>query len=127
MANGDVVCIFAEGGITRTGFLLPFQRGFEQIVKKYPTPIVPMCLDHVWGSIFSYHEGRFFWKMPERIPRHVYVNFGTPMPPESDAFTVRSAAAKAVRRFGHSPHEGSPPGASPVRAAWRAGTPFALA
>ncbi len=94
LAAGDVVCIFAEGGITRTGFLLPFQRGFEQIVKKTPTPIVPMCLDHVWGSIFSYQEGRFFWKLPQRVPRHVYVSFGKPMPPESDAFTVRAALQK---------------------------------
>jgi acyl-[acyl-carrier-protein]-phospholipid O-acyltransferase/long-chain-fatty-acid--[acyl-carrier-protein] ligase len=94
LTHGDIVCIFAEGGITRTGFLLPFQRGFEQIVKKTPTPIVPMCLDHVWGSIFSYHEGRFFWKLPQRIPRHVYISFGKPLPPESDAFTVRSALQK---------------------------------
>ena len=36
LARGEVVCIFAEGGITRTGFLLPFQRGFEQIVKRLP-------------------------------------------------------------------------------------------
>src|SRR5205807_8080165 len=55
LANGEVVCIFAEGGITRTGFLMPFNRGFEQILKRCPAPIIPVCLDHVWGSIFSYH------------------------------------------------------------------------
>lgn len=94
LAAGDIVCIFAEGGISRTGFLLPFQRGFEQIVKKSPTPIVPLCIDHVWGSIFSYQEGRFFWKLPKRVPRHVYITFGQPMPPDSDAFTVRAALQK---------------------------------
>lgn len=94
LAAGDVVCIFAEGGITRTGFLLPFQRGFEQIVKKAPTPIVPLCIDHVWGSIFSYQEGKFFWKIPKRVPRTVYLSFGAPMPPESDAITVRAALQK---------------------------------
>ncbi len=36
--NGEAVCIFAEGGITRTGFLLPFHRGMEQILKKRPRP-----------------------------------------------------------------------------------------
>jgi acyl-[acyl-carrier-protein]-phospholipid O-acyltransferase/long-chain-fatty-acid--[acyl-carrier-protein] ligase len=94
LANGELVCIFAEGGITRTGFLLPFTRGFEQIVKKTRTPIVPVCLDHVWGSIFSYREGKFFWKWPEKVPRRVYVSFGPPMPPDSDAFTVRAALQK---------------------------------
>src|SRR5262249_6826089 len=45
LARGEVVCIFAEGSITRTGFLLTFQRGFEQILKRTPAPIVPVCLD----------------------------------------------------------------------------------
>src|SRR6185369_2479925 len=31
--NGEAVCIFAEGQITRIGHLLPFRRGFERIMK----------------------------------------------------------------------------------------------
>src|ERR1043165_6418679 len=68
LANGEVVCIFAEGGVTRTGFLLPFQRGFEQILKHAPAPIIPICIDHVWGSIFSHQGGKFFWKWPKALP-----------------------------------------------------------
>src|SRR5262249_43470959 len=66
-AGGELVCIFAEGGMTRIGFLLPFQRGLEQIIKRTPAPIVPVFLDHVWGSIFSYQRGRFFWKKPLNV------------------------------------------------------------
>ena len=33
LATGHVVCIFAEGAITRTGNLLPFKRGLEKIVQ----------------------------------------------------------------------------------------------
>lgn len=103
LANGEVVCIFAEGGITRTGFILPFQRGFEQIVKKSPAPIIPICVDHVWGSIFSFQGGKFFWKLPKRLPYIVHVNVGKPLPATADAFTVRQAiqrlsAESAVRR-----------------------------
>lgn len=103
LANGEVVCIFAEGGITRTGFLLPFQRGFEQIVKRSPAPIVPICVDHVWGSIFSYQGGKFFWKLPKLLPYTVYVSAGKPMPPTAGPFTVRQAIQKlsaesAIRR-----------------------------
>jgi acyl-[acyl-carrier-protein]-phospholipid O-acyltransferase/long-chain-fatty-acid--[acyl-carrier-protein] ligase len=89
LAKGDVVCIFAEGGITRTGFLLPFHRGFEQIVKKSPAPIIPVCLDHVWGSIFSYQGGRFFHKWPQKLPYPVTVAFGEPLPPTATASEVR--------------------------------------
>lgn len=103
LANGEVVCIFAEGGITRTGFMLPFQRGFEQIVKRSPAPIVPICVDHVWGSIFSYQGGKFFWKLPKLLPYVVYVSAGKPLPPSADPFTVRQAiqmlsAESAIRR-----------------------------
>lgn len=103
LANGEVVCIFAEGGITRTGFILPFQRGFEQIVKRCPAPIIPVNVDHVWGSIFSYQGRKFFWKLPQRIPYVVHVNVGNPLPATADAFTVRQAiqrlsAESAVRR-----------------------------
>ena len=96
LAQGEVVCIFAEGGITRTGFLLPFQRGFEQIVKRSPVPIVPVCVDHVWGSVFSYQGRTFFWKLPKHVPYVVHVNFGAPLPPTADAFTVRQAIQKRV-------------------------------
>jgi acyl-[acyl-carrier-protein]-phospholipid O-acyltransferase / long-chain-fatty-acid--[acyl-carrier-protein] ligase len=94
LAQGELVCIFAEGGITRTGFLLPFHRGFEQIVKRTPAPIVPVCLDHVWGSIFSYQGGRFLWKWPQKLPYPVSVAFGAPMPPTSNAGAVRQAIQK---------------------------------
>ncbi len=38
LARGKLVCIFAEGRFTRTGFLLPFHRGFEQMVKRCAGP-----------------------------------------------------------------------------------------
>ncbi len=94
LRQGEVVCIFAEGGITRTGFLMPFQRGFEQVVKHAPVPIVPVCLDQVWGSIFSYQGGRFLWKWPQRIPYPVTVAFGPALPPSATACDVRQAIQK---------------------------------
>lgn len=103
LAKGELVCIFAEGGITRTGFLLPFQRGLEQITKRTAVPIVPVCLDHVWGSIFSFQRGKFFWKLPKQFPYRVFVNYGKPLPPGTPASEVRQAiqmlsAESAIRR-----------------------------
>lgn len=91
LANGEAVCIFAEGGITRTGFLLPFHRGMEQILKKSAAPIIPVCLDHVWGSIFSYQGGKFFSKWPQILPYPVTIAFGKPLPPTTQAVDVRQA------------------------------------
>ena len=89
--NGEVVCIFAEGQITRIGGLLPFRRGFERIMKGVDAPIIPVHLDGVWGSIFSYEKRRFLWKLPRRIPYPVTVSFGAPMPADTNPFEVRAA------------------------------------
>jgi acyl-[acyl-carrier-protein]-phospholipid O-acyltransferase/long-chain-fatty-acid--[acyl-carrier-protein] ligase len=89
--GGEVVCIFAEGQITRIGQLLPFRRGMERIMKGVDAPIVPVNLDGVWGSIFSFERGRFLWKMPRSIPYPVTVSFGKPMPASSTPFEVREA------------------------------------
>jgi acyl-[acyl-carrier-protein]-phospholipid O-acyltransferase/long-chain-fatty-acid--[acyl-carrier-protein] ligase len=91
LRDNEVVCIFAEGQITRTGQLLPFRRGLERIMKGVDAPIVPVNLDGVWGSIFSFARGRFLWKMPQRIPYPVTVSFGQPMPSDSTAIAVRHA------------------------------------
>ena len=89
--NGEVVVIFAEGQITRIGQLLPFRRGLERIMHGVDAPIIPICLDNVWGSIFSFEKGRFLWKVPRYFPYPVTVSFGKPMPPTSKPFEVRQA------------------------------------
>jgi acyl-[acyl-carrier-protein]-phospholipid O-acyltransferase/long-chain-fatty-acid--[acyl-carrier-protein] ligase len=89
--NGEVVVIFAEGQITRIGQLLPFRRGFERVMKDVDAPIIPLCLDNVWGSIFSFEKGRFLWKVPRYFPYPVTVSFGAPLPPTATPFEVRQA------------------------------------
>lgn len=88
--EGQLVCIFPEGQITRTGTLLPFRRGFERIMKGKTAPIIPVHLDRVWGSIFSFNDGRFQSKLPERIPYPVTVSFGEPLPSDTPAHELRS-------------------------------------
>ena len=54
-------------------------------------PVIPVCLDRVWGSVFSFKRGRFFWKVPERLPDPVTVAFGTPLPSSAGADRVKLA------------------------------------
>ena len=89
--NGELVCIFAEGGLTRTGNMLSFKKGFEHIMKGLNAPIIPMCIDKIWGSIFSFENGKFFWKLPKAIPYPVTIVFGKPMSPASKSYEVREA------------------------------------
>ena len=91
LKNGEIVCIFPEGQMTRIGQMLPFRRGMERIIKGVDVPIVPVNLDGIWGSIFSFAGGRFLWKFPRRIPYPVRVTFGQPMPSTSTSQEVRRA------------------------------------
>ncbi|MGC1646122.1 MAG: acyl-[ACP]--phospholipid O-acyltransferase [Candidatus Sulfotelmatobacter sp.] len=91
LKDGEVVCIFPEGQMTRIGQMLPFRRGMERIVKGVDVPIIPVNLGGVWGSIFSFERGKFLWKMPRRIPYPVTVTFGKPMPATTSAQEVRQA------------------------------------
>jgi len=91
LRNGEVVCIFPEGEITRIGQMLPFRRGFERIVKGIDVPIIPVNIDGLWGSIFSFSGGRFLWKRPRQIPYPVRVSFGRPLPSTASTTDVRTA------------------------------------
>lgn len=99
---GELVCLFAEGQISRTGNLLEFKRGFEVIVKDMTVPVIPVHLDRIWGSIFSFEGGRVIFKWPRRIPYPVTVTFGAPVAPPVNAEHVRQSVmdlgAEAFRR-----------------------------
>ena len=116
LRQGHIVCIFAEGSVSRTGGMLPFKHGFERImeglhvegldVDRLDVPIIPVNLDRVWGSIFSFKDGRPFFRWPEHFPYPVTVSFGAPLPSFAKAGQVRQAVlelgseAAALRRSG---------------------------
>ena len=77
---GEIVCIFPEGELSRTGMLLRLRRGYELIAHAAECPVIPVWLDQLWGSIFSFQGGRFFKKVPKRFPYPVTVHFGEPLP-----------------------------------------------
>jgi acyl-[acyl-carrier-protein]-phospholipid O-acyltransferase / long-chain-fatty-acid--[acyl-carrier-protein] ligase len=94
-AAGEIVCVFPEGQLERTGTLLRLQRGYELIARHARAQVVPVWLDQLWGSIFSFQGGRFFTKFPKRIPYPVTIAFGRPLNAEdADVATVREELLK---------------------------------
>lgn len=90
--EGALVCIFPEGQLTRTGMLNELKKGFELIVRQAQCPVLPVYMDSVWGSIFSFERFRYFSKLPRRFPYPVTVTFGHPVPPEE----ISSAKARIL-------------------------------
>ena len=99
--DGEVLGIFPESQISRTGLMGPVYRGIELLASKRPdVPIVPVALDNLWGSLFSFSGGRFLRKWPQGFRRTVGVAFGPPLKPPITVFEVRDAILEAgVRAF----------------------------
>jgi acyl-[acyl-carrier-protein]-phospholipid O-acyltransferase/long-chain-fatty-acid--[acyl-carrier-protein] ligase len=95
LAAGEVVCLFPEGQLTRSGTLLRLRRGYELIAQHANVPVVPVWLDRLWGSVFSFQGGKFFTKVPKEFPYRVSVAFGKPLDPAAaDIATVREELLK---------------------------------
>src|SRR5438132_1509613 len=93
--EGEIVCVFPEGELERRGTLLRLQRGYEVIARHAKAEVVPVWLDQLWGSIFSFQGGKFFRKFPKRIRYPVTVAFGEPLEAKSaDVATVREELLK---------------------------------
>jgi acyl-[acyl-carrier-protein]-phospholipid O-acyltransferase/long-chain-fatty-acid--[acyl-carrier-protein] ligase len=82
IAEGRIVCVFPEGRLERAGTLLRLQRGYELIARHANATVVPVWLDQLWGSIFSFQGGKFFGKLPKRIRYPVTIAFGKPLKAE---------------------------------------------
>jgi acyl-[acyl-carrier-protein]-phospholipid O-acyltransferase/long-chain-fatty-acid--[acyl-carrier-protein] ligase len=95
IADGEIVCVFPEGQLERRGVLLRLHRGYELIARHANAQVVPVWLDQLWGSIFSFQGGRFFTKFPKRIPYPVAIAFGKPLQAEAaDVATMREELLK---------------------------------
>ena len=98
LEQGEVVCIFPEGALTRTGMTMPFKKGVELIARLSKCPALPLYIDGMWGSIFSFaHEPlRYRRGMPWQRP--VSVDFGI----EIDGSAATSEALRgAMLELGH--------------------------
>lgn len=90
LTAGDVVCLFPEGGLTRLGVTTEFKKGFELIVRKAGCPVVPVYMDGLFESIFSFERGRYFKKRPQSLSCPLQVAFGP-------AISAEEATAERVR------------------------------
>lgn len=89
--KGEIVVIFAEGQVSRVGNMLPFTAGFTRIAKKTNVPVIPICLDRVWGSSWILNDGKFKRSMPKELPYPLTILIGAPIKERANAYKVRRA------------------------------------
>ena len=95
---GELLCIFPEGQITRTGELQPFRPGIERAVGETPVPVVPMALLGMWGSVFSRRSGA---RVPRGFRSPVQLRCGPPVLPHDVTARALETTVAELGGFAH--------------------------
>jgi acyl-[acyl-carrier-protein]-phospholipid O-acyltransferase/long-chain-fatty-acid--[acyl-carrier-protein] ligase len=95
---GQLIVIFPEGRLTRSGNMLPFGRGIELALRHTKTNVVvvPACTDGLWGGFFSHGGGPILRKLPKAFRPPVSVWFGQPLAKGHSAADYRLAVQEAM-------------------------------
>jgi len=89
---GEVVCLFPEEYISRTGQLGEFKRGFELAAARVTGGVIlPFYLHGLWGSRFSFANARRQAQRRRRRERDLVVAFGAPLPISATAAQVKQS------------------------------------
>jgi 1-acyl-sn-glycerol-3-phosphate acyltransferase len=81
--EGELVCIFPEGKLTRTGEMNAFRGGIARIVERSHVPVIPMALRGLWGSVFSRDASNVFERSFARgLRSRLALAVGQPVPPQ---------------------------------------------
>ena len=81
--EGELVCIFPEGKLTRTGEMNAFRGGIAKIVARSQVPVIPMALRGLWGSVFSRDPSNVFERSLTRgLRSKLALAVGRPVPPQ---------------------------------------------
>ena len=81
LKDGQMVCIFPEGKLTKDGKMNEFKGGVETILAQNPVPVIPFALKGLWGSFFSHKDGAAFSTAPKRFWSRVDIISDRPLPP----------------------------------------------
>ena len=83
LRDGDLLCLFPEGAITKDGRMQPFKAGIMKILASDPVPVIPAALHNLWGSTFSRIDGAAMARPLRRgLFNRIGLVVGEPMAPE---------------------------------------------
>ncbi|RZA12023.1 MAG: glycerol acyltransferase, partial [Lysobacteraceae bacterium] len=103
LADGELVCIFPEGHLTKDGEIAPFKSGVEKILQRatargQAVPVVPLALRNMWGSMWSRRDSRLGrMRVPRRLRAHVEVMAGEPVEGGVASAELLEAKVRALR------------------------------
>ena len=98
LADGELVCIFPEGGLTDDGDIATFRPGVEKILARRPVPVLPMALRGLWGSVWSRRDSRLGrMRLPRRFRARIELVVDAPVPPQQASATTLEIRVRELR------------------------------
>lgn len=110
LRQGDVVCIFPEGKLTRNGVMDEFKKGLSRMIPEdLDVPVIPIALGMIWGSIFSYYHGKIKVRIPMEFPHPASVTVGKPIPKDTEPFEIRQIISELAAESEEIPRDSERP------------------
>ncbi len=103
LADGQLVCIFPEGALTKDGEIAPFKSGVEKILARAaeagrPVPVVPMALRGMWRSMWSRRDSRLGrMRVPRRLRARIDIVAGAPIDGRIADASLLESRVRALR------------------------------
>ena len=97
LRDGNLVCIFPEGRLTKDGEIAEFRPGMMRILKETSVPVVPIAVSGLWNSMFSRKYGPIWKRWPRRFWPRIDLRVGDPISPEAASLEVMRERVMALR------------------------------
>ncbi|MCK5844425.1 MAG: MFS transporter, partial [Victivallales bacterium] len=110
LSQGELVCLFPEGGLSRNGIMGDLKKGYTLMIPKdRDVPIIPIHMSGVWGSIFSHYFGSIKVRKPRKYPYPVRITIGAPLPSDTPPEKLRQVISELDADGAMRPERGEMP------------------
>ncbi len=95
LRNGEIVCVFPEGGVSENGLISNFKNGiFQMIPEDVDVPVIPIRMGMLKGSLFTIYNGRIKYMGKRSLPMPICVYVGEPLPHNISSFDLRQTISE---------------------------------
>lgn len=90
LRDGNLICVFAEGGVSENGLISNFKNGILQMIPQdVHIPLIPVRIGMMRGTLFTVFNGKIRYLGNRSLPLPISVIVGKELPHDITAFQLR--------------------------------------